>query len=62
MIGHMFYQATDSASPVYLNHMYVNSPFFLGTMMVFMWVTWILIIIALVLGIVVLWKQIQKSK
>lgn len=26
------------------------------------WITWILVVIALVLGIVWLWKQIQKGK
>ncbi|MDP2671796.1 MAG: hypothetical protein Q8P13_05065 [bacterium] len=61
MFGPMFYRATDSAGPVYFDHMYGSSPFFFGSMMVFMLLTWILVIIALVLGIVWLWKQIQKK-
>ena len=57
----MFYQATRSAEPAYFGHMSGGSPFFFGSMMVLAWFTWLLVIIALVLGIVWLWKQIQKK-
>jgi len=60
-IAHMFYQATESAEPVYFGHMGGGSPFFFGSMMVLGWLTWLLISIALVLVIVWLWKQIQKK-
>jgi uncharacterized membrane protein len=62
MFEHMFYRATDSAKFVDFDHMYWPSPFFFNSMMVFMWITWILVIIALVLGIIWLWKQINNNK
>ena len=63
-LAHMFYEATNSAqraTPVYFGHMGGDSNFMFGTMMLFWWITWALFIILLVLGIVWLWKQIQRK-
>ena len=61
-IAHMFHGATKSAESVHFGHMGRDSPLFFGTMVIFMIIIWLLIIIALVLFIVWLWKQIQKGK
>ena len=60
-IAHMFYQATSSARPLYFGHMGGDSTFMFGIMMFFWWITWGLFLILLILGIVWLWKQIQKK-
>ena len=60
-LAHMFYGTTESARPIYFGHMAGNSAFFLGSMMILCWITWILVLIALVLVIIWLWKQIQKK-
>jgi len=33
----------------------------MGPVGILMWLTWILVIVALVLGIIWLWKQVQKK-
>ncbi len=60
-IADMFNQATESAKATYFGHMGGGSPFFFSSMMILGWLTWILVIVALVLAIVWLWKQIQKK-
>jgi uncharacterized membrane protein len=60
-LAHM-YESTKSADRAYFEHMSSNSSFMFGTMMIFWWITWALIIVALVLFIIWLWKQIQKGK
>ena len=61
-IAHTVSEATKSTDSTYFGHMSGDSPFFFGTMMIFMGIFWLLITIALVLFIVWLWKQIQKGK
>lgn len=61
-IAHTFYEATKSAEPVFFGHVGGDSTLFFGSMMIFWWVTWLLIIITLVLFIIWIWKQIQKGK
>ncbi len=56
-IAHMFNQATESAESTYFGHMGTGSPLFFGGMMILGWLTWILVIIALVLLIRWLWLK-----
>jgi hypothetical protein len=57
---HMFFPATGSANFVDLDHM-GSSAFFFWPMMLFGWLICVLIVIALVLVIVWLWKQINRK-